>query len=171
MKTWLSDWLLTLCTYVVLYFINILCIEHQWIALTFKPIVTWLAPWNYLLHFFFFFFKNTNLARGLKNGWGRLVYTILISNLTRLIHWPIHISKLKKHQNTSIKHITIILHSPKTTITKTTLLLHGLLNLLPYLQSEGEGSDLKKLNERYIHLLKTPLKKRKMNKTYIHYDG
>ena len=30
-----------------------------------------------------------------KNGGGRLVYTILISNLTRLIHWPIHISKIK----------------------------------------------------------------------------
>ena len=56
-----------------------------------------------------------------KWGGGRLVYTILISNLTRLIHWPIHISKFKKHQNTSIEHITIKLHPPKSTITKTTL--------------------------------------------------
>ena len=30
--------------------------------------------------------KITNLAQGLKNGRGRLVNTILISNLTRLIH-------------------------------------------------------------------------------------
>ena len=27
----------------MMYFISI---EHQWIALTFKPIVTWLAPWK-----------------------------------------------------------------------------------------------------------------------------
>ena len=33
-----------------------------------------------------FIASKANLARGLKNGWGRLVYTILISNLTRLIH-------------------------------------------------------------------------------------
>ena len=101
----------------------------------------------------FIVYTHTNMAQGLKMGGRRLVNTILISNLTRLIHWPIHISKLKNHQNTSIKHITIILHSPKTTITKTTLLLHGLLNLNPYLQSEGEGNIFKKLNECYVHLL------------------
>ena len=33
-----------------------------------------------------FIASKANLARGLKNGWGGLVYTILISNLTRLIH-------------------------------------------------------------------------------------
>ena len=33
-----------------------------------------------------FIVMHTNLAQGLKMGVGRLVYTILISNLTRLIH-------------------------------------------------------------------------------------
>ena len=97
----------------------------------------------YKLKYLLYLKKKIQIWHEAEKWGGRLVYTILISNLTRLIHWPIHISKLKKHQNTSIKHITIKLHPPKTTITKTTLLLHGLLDLIPYLQSEGEGNNLK----------------------------
>ena len=53
-----------------------------------KPKVTWLPPWKLFIVIFFKKIngKITNLAQGLKNGRGRLVNTILISNLTRLIH-------------------------------------------------------------------------------------
>ena len=56
---------------------------------------------------------NTNESRGLKMEGEGLVNTIRNFNLTRLIHWPIHISKIQKHNNTSIENITIMLRSPK----------------------------------------------------------
>ena len=37
-NTWQSDWLLTLCTYVVLYFVNILCSTQTQIVLFFQTL-------------------------------------------------------------------------------------------------------------------------------------